>query len=162
MLGWARDGVRQWRARARRLRARLLRQGSQAHVAPTDGLASEHIRDLMVLAVEHRFARVNQLPVPIEWLSDNASCYIARETRCFAADIGLASCTTPVESPQSNGMAEAFGKTLKCDDVRVSPKSNAKTVLRQLSLWLHRDNTEHPHKALGYRSPRESIDLKTR
>lgn len=135
---------------------------AMAHVATTDGLASKHIRDLMVLAVEHRFGRVNQLPGTIEWLSDNGSCYIARETRRFAADIGLATCTTPVESPQSNGMAEAFVKTLKRDYVRVSPRPDAETVLRQLPLWLHHYNTEHPHKALGYRSPREFIDLKTR
>jgi putative transposase len=31
----------------------------------------------MVAAVEHRFGRVNRLPVTIEWLSDNGSCYIA-------------------------------------------------------------------------------------
>ena len=62
----------------------------------------------MVAAVEHRFGRVNHLPATIEWLSDNGSCYIAGDTRRFARDIGLEPRTTPIESPQSNGMVEAF------------------------------------------------------
>ena len=38
--------------------------------------------------IERRFDRVNRVPVTIEWLSDNGSCYIARNTRSFARDIG--------------------------------------------------------------------------
>jgi putative transposase len=54
-----------------------------------------------------------------------------------------------------NGMAEAFVKTLKRDYARVSPCPDAATVLRQLGGWFEQYNTVHPHKALGYRSPRE-------
>jgi putative transposase len=75
----------------------------------------------MVAAVEHRFGLVNRLPVTIEWLSDNGSCYVAGETRRFARDIGLEPRTTPIGSPQSNGMAEAFVRTIKRDYVLVSP-----------------------------------------
>ena len=71
-------------------------------VATTSGITGEDVRDLMVAAVEHRFGRVNRLPVKIEWLTDNGSCYLARETRRFARDVGLVPCTTPLESPQSN------------------------------------------------------------
>jgi putative transposase len=114
-------------------------------------------RDLMVAAVEHRFGRVNRLPAIIEWLSDNGSSYIAGDTRRFARDIGLEPRTTPIESPQSNGMAEAFVRTIKRDYVHVSPRPNAEAVLRQLPSWIAHYNEVHPHKALGYRSPREFI-----
>ena len=124
-------------------------------VAATGGIASADIRDLMVESVERRFGLVNRLPVPIEWLSDNGSPYTARETRKLARDIGLVPRTTPIESPQSNGMAEAFVKTLKRDYARVNPCPDAATVLRQLDGWFEHYNTVHPHKALGYRSPRE-------
>ena len=97
----------------------------------------------MLAAVEHRFGRVNRLPVKIEWLTDNGSCYLARETRRFARDVGLVPCTTPLESPQSNGMAEAFVRTLKRDYVRVSPVPDAETVLRQLPSWLAHYNQVH-------------------
>ena len=68
------------------------------------------------------------MPVEIEWLTDNGSCYLARETRRFARDVGQVPCTTPLESPQSNGMAEAFVRTLKRDYVRVSRVPDAETV----------------------------------
>src|SRR5215510_12472987 len=65
--------------------------------------------------------------------------------------------TSPIESPQSNGMAEAFVRTIKRDYVRVSPCPDADTVMHQLSAWINHYNEVHPHKALGYRSPREFI-----
>jgi putative transposase len=55
-----------------------------AWVATTGGIASGDIRDLMIDSVERRFGLVNRLPMPIEWLSDNGSPYIARETRALA------------------------------------------------------------------------------
>jgi transposase InsO family protein len=52
-------------------------------------------------------------------------------------------------------MAEAFVKTFKRDYARVSPRPDAASVLRQLDSWFEHHNRMHPHKALGYRSPRE-------
>ena len=126
-------------------------------LATTAGISGSDVRDLMVAAVEHRLGMVNRLPVTIEWLSDNGSCYIAGNTRSFARDIGLEPRTTPIESPQSNGMAEAFVRTIKRDYARVSPRPNAESVMRQLPSWIAHYNEVHPHKALGYRSPREFI-----
>jgi putative transposase len=128
-----------------------------AHVATTEGIKGEDVRDLIITAVESRFGQVNRLPGTIEWLSDNGSCFIAHETIAMARDIGLEPRTTPVQSPQSNGMAEAFVKTMKRDYVRVSPLPDARTVMESLPLWIEHYNSLHPHKALGYRSPREFI-----
>lgn len=127
------------------------------HVATTEGVKGEDVRDLMVVAVEQRFGSVNRLPSPIEWLSDNGSCYICGKTRRFAKEIGFLPVTTPVESPQSNGMAEAFVRTFKRDYVEVNPTPDAQTVIRALPAWFDHYNELHPHRALGYRSPREFI-----
>ena len=54
-------------------------------------------------------------------------------------------------------MAEVFVRTLKRDYVRVSSRPNAASVMRQLPSWIAHYNEVHPHKALGYRSPREFI-----
>src|SRR5947209_1656947 len=124
-------------------------------VATTGGISSSDVRDLMVESVERRFGVVDKLPKPIEWLSDNGSPYTAGDTRTLARYIGLLPCTTPIQSPQSNGMAEAFVKTFKRDYARVSAKPDAASVLRQLNSWFEHYNSVHPHKALGYRSPRE-------
>ena len=130
---------------------------AMSFLATTGGISGDAVRDLMVAAVEHRFGRVTRLPATIEWLSDNDSCYIAGDTRRFAREIGQEPRTTPIESPQSNGMAEAFLHTIKRDYVRVRPRPNAQAVLRQLPSWIAHYNEVHPHKALGYRSPREFI-----
>jgi putative transposase len=128
---------------------------AMAWVATTGGISGGDIRDLMVQSVEARFGLVNRLPTPIEWLSDNGSVYTADQTRAFAKEIGFVPKTTPVESPQSNGMAEAFVKTFKRDYARVNPKPNADAVLRKLDDWFTHYNERHPHKALKYRSPRQ-------
>jgi len=54
-------------------------------------------------------------------------------------------------------MAEAFVRTIKHDYVRVSPRPDAETIMRQLPAWIAHYNEVHPHKALGYRLPREFI-----
>lgn len=135
---------------------------AMGYVATTAGITAEDVRDLMLATVEHRFGRVNRAPGPIEWLTDNGSCYTAHDTRRFARDIGLVPRTTPVASPQSNGMAEAFVRTLKRDYVRVSSKPDARAVFDQLPIWIDHYNRVHPHRALGYRSPREFINRSTR
>ena len=125
-------------------------------IATTGGISGEMIRDLMLESVERRFAN-RALPHPIEWLSDNGSCYRAHETISFAQSIGLVPCFTPVRSPQSNGMAESFVKTFKRDYVYVHDRPDAQSVLAQLPRWFEDYNENHPHKALRTKSPREFI-----
>ncbi len=123
-------------------------------IAASGAIAGEHIRDLMLSSIERRFA--GEPPdVPIQWLSDNGSVYTAKDTREFAKLVGLRPCRTPVRSPQSNGMAESFVKTLKRDYVAVHGAPDAVTVLRSLPKWFEHYNEVHPHKALRYQSPRE-------
>jgi putative transposase len=111
----------------------------------------------MITAVEARFGQVTRLPHLIEWLSDNGSGYIAAGTKALAREIGLQPRTTPVRRPQSDGMAEAFVRTIERDDVRASPRPDARTVMTQLPAWFEHYNAVHPHRALGCRSPREFI-----
>ena len=127
-----------------------------AWCASTRGISGEMIRDLMVESVERRFGS-RELPQPVQWLSDNGSCYRAHETIEFAIRLGLVPCFTPVRSPQSNGMAESFVKTFKRDYVYVHDRPDAQTVLSQLSVWFEDYNESHPHKALQMKSPHEFI-----
>ncbi|WP_248769692.1 IS3 family transposase [Pseudomonas sp. MWU12-2345] len=123
-------------------------------VASPTGYSGDDIRDLMLESVEKRFG--DQLPnTPVQWLSDNGSAYIAEQTRLFARQIGLQPVTTPVRSPQSNGMAESFVKTIKRDYVTHMPKPDRETALRNLTIAFEHYNEQHPHSALKYRSPRE-------
>jgi len=125
-------------------------------VATTAGISGEMIRDMMVRCVEQRFGTL-RAPHPVQWLSDNGSIFNAHRTIEIALALNLAPCFTPVESPESNGMAEAFVKTFKRDYVRVSPIPNAAAALALIDHWMEDYNTMHPHSRLGYRSPREYI-----
>ncbi len=91
----------------------------------------------------------------VEWLTDNGSCYIADATKTFAASLGFIECTTPVRSPESNGMAESFVKTFKRDYVYVNALPDAMTVMGKLTEWMEDYNNWHPHKWLKMQSPRE-------
>ena len=75
---------------------------------------------MMLAAVEARFAG-HRAPHQIEMLSDNGSPYIAKDTCIFARQLGLEPSFTPVKSPQSNGISEAFVNTLKRDYVNFTP-----------------------------------------
>jgi putative transposase len=124
-------------------------------VASTGGYTGDMVRDVMLQAVESRFHGALKTDSEIEWLSDNGSCYIADETLTFSWAIGLKPITTPVRSPQSNGMAESFVKTMKRDYVSWMPKPDVRTALQNLSIAFDHYNELHPHSALKYRSPRE-------
>ncbi len=73
----------------------------------------------------------------------------------FATALNLVACFTPVRSPESNGVCEAFVKTIKRDYVRVKPRPSALSVLQQPPAWLNDYNAVHPHSGLRMLSPRE-------
>lgn len=129
------------------------------YIASTIGIDGQAIRDLMLETVEYRFGDV-QVTQPLQWLSDNGSCYTARETVSFGRELGLDIRTTPAYSPESNGMAEAFVKTFKRDYVVFGDLKDAQTVMFQLSKWMEDYNEKAPHKALKMLSPREFIKQK--
>jgi putative transposase len=64
-------------------------------------------------------------------------------------------------SPQSNGISEAFVKTLKRDYVRITPLPDAETDLKLIGAWIEDYNDNQPHSGLKGRSPREFIRAKT-
>ncbi|MGI5303787.1 IS3 family transposase [Escherichia coli] len=122
----------------------------------TGGFDSETVQDVMPGAVERRFG--NDLPSsPVEWLTDNGSCYRANETRQFARMLGLEPKNTAVRSTESNGIAESFVKTIKRDYISIMPKPDGLTAAKNLAEAFEHYNEWHPHSALGYRSPREYL-----
>ncbi|WP_115747295.1 IS3 family transposase [Escherichia coli] len=122
----------------------------------TGGFDSETVQDVMLGAVERRFG--SELPAsPVEWLTDNGSCYRANETRQFARMLGPEPKNTAVRSPESNGIAESFVKTIKRDYISIMPKPDGLTAAKNLAEAFEHYNEWHPHSALGYRSPREYL-----
>ena len=127
-------------------------------LATSAGISGEMVRDLMIACVERRFG-ISKAAHPVEWLSDNGSAYIAKDTLDTATALGLKLCFTPVRSPQSNGIAEAFVKTFKRDYARLSILPDAETVIALLPAWFEDYNEVHPHSGLKFLSPREFLRL---
>ncbi|WP_406842430.1 IS3 family transposase, partial [Klebsiella pneumoniae] len=128
--------------------------------ASNGGYDSETVQDVMLGAVERRFG--NSLPTsPVEWLTDNGSAYRSYQTRQFARMVGLEPKHTAVRSPESNGMAESFVKTMKRDYISIMPKPDGLTAVKNLAEAFEHYNEWHPHSALGYRSPREYLRRRT-
>lgn len=126
-------------------------------VASTIGIDGQAIRDLMLETVEYRFGQP-KVPSTLQWLTDNGSCYVARETVAFGRELGLDIRTTPVRSPESNGMAEAFVKSFKRDYVVFGNLRDAMTVMSQLPKWFEDYNEKAPHKSLKMLSPRQFLE----
>ncbi len=117
------------------------------------GISGSDVRDMLLEAVESRFGGL-QAPQRVEFLADNGSPYTALETRRFATQLGLVPCFTPVASPQSNGICEAFVKTFKRDYVRINPLPSAAHALEKIAGWFEDYNENHPHSGLKMASPR--------
>jgi transposase InsO family protein len=122
-----------------------------AESRPIDGA---DIRRLMRQAVFARFGH-DKPAEPVQWLSDNEGIYTSLETVIAAEKLSLTPITTPVASPESNGMSEAFVNTLRRDYLDGADWSSAARVLEQVPDWSADYNEHAPHSALGYRSPRE-------
>ncbi|EIN0504234.1 transposase, partial [Escherichia coli] len=71
--------------------------------------------------------------------------------------LGLEPKSTAVRSPESNGIAESFVKTIKRDYISVMPKPDGLTAAKNLAVVFGHCNEWYPHSALSYRSPREYL-----
>lgn len=123
-------------------------------VTSTSGYTAEMAQNALLSAVEKRFGG-DKTSHWVEWLTDNGSCFTAKDTLALSRDIGVINCFTPVRSPESNGMAEAFVKTIKRDYASCHPLPNASTVMSELEKWIEDYNEYAPHKGLKWLSPRQ-------
>ncbi len=145
--------VRQMDERIRE-RARQLGRRTMEVDSGSDG------QDMMLEAVGARFGgcRATQ---PLVILSGNGSAPTARDTCAFARQPGLTPCSTPVKSPQSNGISEAFAHPLTRDHVQLTPLPDAASALASIGAPLDTCHPRAPGSGLKMRSPREPIHAQT-
>ena len=117
-------------------------------------LTGADIRTLMDKALWARFGDAAlAAPHAIQRLSDNGPQYTATASVLDAHALGLVPITTPADSPESHGLAEAFVHTFKRDYINGAELRDAETVLAQLGGWIEDYNRQAPHSALGMRRP---------
>jgi putative transposase len=104
----------------------------------------EMVRGLVVACVECRFG-TTKAAHPVERLSDNGSGHRTKDTLDTATALGLRLAFTSAHSPESNGIAEAFANTLKCDHARIALLPGAATILGLVPAWIKGHNASHPH-----------------
>lgn len=126
-----------------------------AYVARTEPLQASEIEELMVSAVEKRFGDSLRASREIQWLTDRGAIYRAKSVKTLSKNLNLVCCYTRAYSPESNGMAKAFVKTMKRDYVYQTDCFNAETVLKLLPEWFADYNHVASHSALGMRNPVE-------
>ena len=126
-----------------------------ATVEAARDLCGADIQLLMQRAVAHCFGANQRPDAPIQWLSDNGSIYTALDTLCTAERLNLVPITTPAQSPESNGMSEAFVNTMRRDYIDGADLRTAALALEQIPAWIADYNAVAPHSALGYRSPHQ-------
>lgn len=125
-------------------------------IAKTEPILARDVQNIMIESVEKRFGATKATRM-IQFLSDRGSIYRAAETRALAKHLTLESCFTMAYSPESNGMAESFVKTIKRDYVYMSDCESAEVVLKMIPEWFKDYNENAPHSALGMMSPMEYI-----
>ena len=95
------------------------------------------IQNLMLTAGESCFGKRVIFPIQeIQFLTNRrAVVYCSRQTIKFERYLAVRSCWTAPYSPQSNGMAEAFIRTIKKNYVYTSDCSSVENVCKTLKQW---------------------------
>jgi hypothetical protein len=125
-----------------------------AFVAERRDSCAADVRRPMSRAMKYRF-EAERTQVPVQWLSDNGSICTALESVIHAEHLGLEVITTPVMSPESNGMSEAFVNRLSRAYIESAELWTAASVIAQIPAWFEDSNAVAADSALKMKSPRE-------
>jgi putative transposase len=87
--------------------------------------------------------------------SDNGLVFDAKTFVQVARRYGLAQEYIPPYTPQQNGMIERFFLTLKQECVWLQRFESRDHAFEIVADWLDRYDTDRPHSALGYLTPKE-------
>jgi putative transposase len=155
---WASDitGIRSWDGQKGRL-AVLLDCADRSVLAWRFArrITADDLAEMVREAVFRRFGQARQDAKGIELLSDNGPEFTSHRFKPIVEALGLVPCHTPVRSPESNGLAEAFFGSFKRDYVYQSCLETLEAVAAQVPGWVEHYNHHAPHSALGMRPPAE-------
>ena len=110
-------------------------------------------------ALIKRFGHTNPPQGQLQFLHDNGPEYIEKHLTKTLNQWNVESCCTPIYSPQSNGLVEAFNGTFKRDYVYESCLEDVKSVQIQIPKWIEEYNTYAPHSAINMMTPTEFFNF---
>ncbi len=120
-------------------------------------LARSGIADVAAAALEEalRSRRIDLTTPDLVLRSDNGLVFGAKAFVRVARRYGLTQEYITPYTPQQNGMIERFFLTLKQECVWLHRFESRDHAFRVVAEWLDRYDTDRPHSALGYRTPKE-------
>jgi transposase InsO family protein len=86
-------------------------------------------------------------------LTDNGSCYLARQFRRLCKRLGIRHKRTKPYTPRTNGKAERWIQTALREWAYARTYESSDQRARHLEPWLHHYNWHRPHASLGYLPP---------
>ncbi len=125
--------------------------------ATTTGVSAEMACDLMIACCERRVRRDEDPTPQSSGCPTTAPPPSPRRQHRRPPHSAYGCCSPRCVSPRSNGIAEAFVKTLKRDYARLAILSRRRDVMRLLPAWFEDYITIHPHSGLRMLSPREYL-----
>jgi len=90
-------------------------------------------------------------------MTDNGSCYRAKDFRDACRDLGLRHIRTRPYTPRTNGKAERFIQTALREWAYAQAYPSSERRARELPVWLHRYNWHRPHGGLNSKPPISSL-----
>ncbi len=125
---------------------RLSKRGN----APTAEAALEE-------ALINRFGHLHIRQPGLVLRSDNGLVFTAKNDTHTVKFYGLTQEFITPYSPQQNGVAERFVRSIKEACVWMQRFESIAHAQQVISRWIRYDNTERPHQALNYKPPIEAF-----
>jgi transposase InsO family protein len=92
-------------------------------------------------------------------MTDNGSCYRAKDFARVCARLGLKHIRTKPYTPQTNGKAERFIQTALREWAYATAFNHSDERREELPIWLHRYNWHRPHASLARCTPISRLGL---
>ena len=92
-------------------------------------------------------------------MTDNGSCYRARDFARACKRLGIKHIRTRPYTPQTNGKAERFIQTALREWAYATAFDTSEQRREALPEWLHRYNWHRPHASLGQLPPISRLGL---
>lgn len=131
-------------------------------------VVDEYTRECLALRVEYALKSedvqmtlqtlFHDLGRPLYLRSDNGSEFIAKSLQGFLADYGTRPLFIEPGSPWQNGKCESFNGRLRDECLNAEWWGNLREAQNVIEQWREHYNTERPHSALDYWTPKQFAD----
>ena len=105
-------------------------------------------------ALIHRFGTLGRVSQPLALRSDNGLVFTSKLFTSTVKAYRIEQEFTTPYTPEQNGLIERFIRTLKENCIWQQRFESLAHAQMAIGLWIRYYNTERPHSALGYVSPR--------